>query len=150
MAKLDRLFGRLPSGALLSAERVYGRALRVLGDHPIGHQVIAESHRQMGRAIAAFARATKLTSDVNAVEAAKKTMEKFFSPLLDVVAESEDAFTFTFSRCPYSLENGETPLCHAIMNLEEELVRELGGSLEIEKRIADGDGHCRFTVRLQR
>jgi hypothetical protein len=33
------------------------------------------------------------------------------------------------------------------MNLEEELMRQLGGELIIEERIAEGAARCRFTVR---
>ena len=150
MSKLDRLLARLPDGSLMAGEKAYGRTLRVIGDHPIGRRVIAKTHQQMARAIATVLKAAELQGDLSAVELSKKTMEKFFAPLLDVVEESGDTYTFTFSRCPYSLQNGELALCHAIMNLEEELVHELGGELLIEKRLAGGDGHCRFSVQLKR
>jgi hypothetical protein len=74
-------------------------------------------------------------------------MEKFFLPIFDSNGEESGSWTFTLRECPYRLTRGEYgPLCHAIMNLEQQLVRELGGELRIETRIAEGASVCRFTV----
>ena len=150
---LDRLFRLLPDGALAAAERVYGALLLRVADHGPGRFLVAAGHRLLARGLGRVAGVTGLSGELPPVELAHRTMKKFFLPILDEPearpSPEDTSWTFSFKACPYGLAGGgaDRDMCHAIMNLEEELMRQVGGELVIEQRIAEGAPMCRFTVR---
>ncbi|MHB8875703.1 MAG: hypothetical protein ACYC8T_18615 [Myxococcaceae bacterium] len=152
MSKLRALYERIPAGALMSAERLYGWALKRVADHFVGHRLVSAAHGGAGKALGVVATRAGLRQGEDAVSAARLTMETYFAPILTAGEDGKDGdWSFEFTRCPYGLTgSAEGPLCHAIMRLEEGLVRELGGELIIEERIAEGAERCRFRVRNQR
>jgi hypothetical protein len=152
MTSFERLLRHVPDDALMRAERLYGAALERTASHPVGRVVVRVAHRAAAKGLGKVARATGFTGDLPPVAVAKKTMTKFFLPILDedwpAPRGSSEPWTFEFTSCPYGLTaKSDGRLCHAIMNLEEELVRQLGGELVIEERIAEGASRCRFTVK---
>jgi hypothetical protein len=148
MDRIDRVFALLPDRTLMRAEAAYGAFLKRAANHRIGRVLVRISHRALARVTGRVLRLTRATEGQAPAKVAKRTMEKFFLPILEPLREDDASFSFEFHECPYGLKNGAEPeLCHAIMNLEEELMKELGGRLVIEERIAEGAPRCRFTVK---
>jgi len=147
MAAIDRLLDLLPDPILMRVERAYGATLARLADHRAGHRGVEAAHRLLGKAIGVIARSPAVAGGRGPEQVARRTMEKFFLPILEPLPAAAGGYAFEFTRCPYGLGPGTGALCHAIMNLEEEIVRSMGGELIIEARIAEGAPRCRFTVR---
>jgi len=110
------------------------------------------AHRALGRALGRVSELARLAPDKTATAVAHQTMEKFFLPILtdqetDRLDRPGSEYRFSFTACPYALDSdGDAELCHAIMAFEERLVERIGGTLHIERRIAEGAPRCKFRV----
>jgi hypothetical protein len=147
MAKMEMLFSVLPSGLVMDVQNHYGNLLKLTTRHPLGCQVVKNVHALLGRFLGMSAKVAHLDEGRDAVELSAQTMKKFFSPIMTVEKEGNGEMIFTFSECPYCLaDEKDRELCYAVMNFEEELVRSLGGKLNILERIPEGAPKCRFQV----
>ena len=139
MSKMERLLGPLPGDLLMRVQDRYGGLLRAVARSPYGCEVVRLLHLGLGRLLAAAAGAAGLDEGLDAVDISRLMMEKFFSSIMEVERAGEGEWTFSFDRCPYGLEGEEDrEICYAVMNLEHELVRGLGGALTILERIPEG------------
>jgi hypothetical protein len=147
MAKMEMLFSVLPSGLVMDIQNYYGNLLKFTSRHSIGCQVVKNVHAMLGRFLGMSAKASHLDEGRDAVDLSGQTMKKFFEPIMTLEKEGDGELIFSFSECPYALADEEdTELCYAVMNFEEELVRALGGKLNILERIPEGAPKCRFQV----
>ncbi len=148
MSKMEILLGPVPDDLLMNVMNRYGGLLKTLARSPHACDVVRLVHLWLGKLTAAAAGVTGIYDGRDAVEISRLMMDKFFSSIMEVERAGEREWTFSFSKCPYGIEGEEDhELCHAVMNLEHEIVRGLGGTLDILERIPEGASRCRFTVR---
>lgn len=148
MSKMSDLYEKMPQNAVMDAMGAYGKMLMSVGNNDMGRQVVELMHRGVGKTIGAITKLTDASESRDAVEVAKEFMEYFFYSIMDVEQESAEELVVTMSECPYGYcDNEHSDLCRATMNLEEEMIDQLGGELVIEESIAEGASKCRFRIR---
>lgn len=148
MSKMSDLYEKTPRNAVMDAMGAYGKILMSVGNNDMGRQLVELMHRGIGKTIGGITKLTDAAESRETVEVVKEFMEYFFYSIIAVEEESTEELVVTMSECPYGYCGEEhSDLCRATMNLEQEMIDQLGGELIIEESIAEGANKCRFRIR---
>lgn len=125
-----------------------GRFLSRIGRNPLGRFIIANFTTRLAAYLIVRFRILGIEKGGDMIDVAYQwhKLGTFLKVPAEVESATPDRVVITHSECTMGFTTRDAKVCRASMNMDREIIRQLGGKLTVEQTIAAGAPKCRHII----